>query len=74
MPAHGAVQRDNKLLQWHFRLMSALQHDVEVAVLQGLTLEEIQERVTLTGFVSELPGSEEGVKIAVERAYREQAR
>ena len=56
----------------HFSVRSFDLHEVEVAVLQELSLEETLERVTLDGFVAELPGSEASVKIAVERAYRQQ--
>lgn len=72
VPSHGAVQRDRKLLQFHFRLIRSLQHEVEVSVLRGLSLEQTQERVTLEGFTADLPGSEDNVRTAVEKVYLEE--
>lgn len=72
IPSHGGIVRDPRLLQYHFRLLRALRHEVEVAILRGFTLDQTQEKVTLSGFVAELPGSEEGVRTAVERMYLEQ--
>ncbi len=72
IPSHGGIVRDPRLLQFHFRLLRSLRHEVEVAILKGLTLDQTKEQVTLSGFVADLPGSEEGVRTAVERMYLEQ--
>ena len=72
VPSHGSVQRDRRLLQYHFRLIRGMQHEVEVAVLRGRTKEQILDEIAMEGFLEDLPGSEANVRIAVEKVYLEE--
>lgn len=79
--SHGKVQRDRSYIAQVRGLLESLVSEVEAEVRKGATLEQVQQKVTLSSWKTKLAGDDEDrqrafdayfVKPAVERLYKQE--